>query len=451
MADMDLTTATRLGIGLLCGSLLACSDSFTPRDGLYFGPRISFRVSAGQVSDIRLFGVECRVPHPENEALALCLERAPGWISGTVAIEGSTFSASLEEVGLAGTFSADALDVQGTWTFETSCKAGGQLPCVAEGQWQASWQQELQPQPDVDTGAPDSASGPDDSGSAADTSPTGPPDVPSDHGPLGNPPPAGVSDGQEAAQHAIEQRRQRSGVGSIAMDEALNLAAQNHADYYSAHADKYASSGLNPHSENPDWPQGYTGAGLGERLSYAGVVMGGGGSYEVMAFSSTTEGAIDGWMATLYHRIPLIHPNAERWGYGEVLSGARVQVGDVVYANTTTSGPAYWPPPDANGVDTSWGGYESPQPPLPAGESYPSGPVITVSFPLGEAGTLSTATLKDKASGQSIPIMVRDPSNDSWLSSTWAMYSLDPLEPSTTYIVSFEGSQDVSWEFTTAP
>jgi len=421
-----------------------CSDDgFTPRDGLYLGDKLSFRVAGGTIGDVRLFGVDCRVPHPDNEALALCLERAPGLVSGTMAPSGQSFTGTMEGVTLTGTFSGDSMEVAGTWRFETSCGAVTDEPCVGEGDWTASWREEITPDTGPDGGDPDADATGDD-GPLPDVVP----ELPGDGGPLGPPAPGEATAAQELAHTLVLDRRQRAGTIPITMGAPLNLAAQRHADYYNRHATLYQSSGLSPHAQNPDWEDGYTGEGLGQRLAEAGVA-GGSGSYEVMAFSGTTEGAIDGWMDTLYHRIPLIHPSAERWGYGEVLTGAKVQVGDFVYGNTGATEPAFWPPRGATGVATAWWGNEIPQPPLPQGESYPSGPIITVSFPKGQGGAVTSATLKVKSTGAEVPIMVRDPGNDSWLSSSWAMYAFDPLEGGTTYVVEFVGATTQSWEFTT--
>ena len=122
-------------------------------------------------------------------------------------------------------------------------------------------------------------------------------------------------------------------------------------------------------------------------------------------------------------------------------------------ASTTNPGPARWPVPNATGVDTSWNGAESPQPPLPQGESYPSGPIITITFEKGSGPVLVFAELVDSA-GQPVPAQVQHPGNDSWLKDTWSLYAYSPLSSAATYTVTFKGNLGAdpvieTWSFTT--
>ena len=172
-----------------------------------------------------------------------------------------------------------------------------------------------------------------------------------------------------------------------------------------------------------------------------------------MAFSGTPAGAMWGWMSTLYHRIPLVHPNLERWGFGLAASGAHAEVGNMAQGVTINPGPARWPVPGATGVDVSWNGAESPQPPLPEGESYPSGPIVTITFEKGSAPLLVFAELVGPA-GEVVPSQVQHPGNDSWLKETWALYPYSPLAGGTSYTVTFKGTiagEPVieEWVFTT--
>jgi hypothetical protein len=263
------------------------------------------------------------------------------------------------------------------------------------------------------------------------------------------------------AWEAFEAVRIQAGIAMPAQSDDINAAAQAHAEYFALYADSYYEAGLNPHMENPDWDVGFTGTGIGDRLSYQGVT-GGSGWGEVMAFSGTPQGAVDGWMDTLYHRIPFVHPNTNTWGFGIAMGDTKCEVLDYVLGpfmaeGATTWDPAGqlgvpWPPPGTVDVDTKWGGNESPQPPLPDGESYPSGPVITLSFISGTTMELTTATLTGPSGV--VPAQVQTPDNDSHLSATWALYAYDPLSPKTTYTVHVVGAintepYDASWTFTT--
>ena len=173
-----------------------------------------------------------------------------------------------------------------------------------------------------------------------------------------------------------------------------------------------------------------------------------------MAFTGTVDGALTGWIETLYHRIPFVHPNSTRYGWGMAAGGdARCEVVDYLYGQADKPGPGRWPLPDASDVPASWHGYESPQPPLPAGESYPSGPVVTITFKSGSQPQLTSASLVDSV-GEPVAVQVQSPANDPWLTDTWSLYAYDPLASGQTYTVTFDGvvsGQPLTevWQFTT--
>src|SRR6185295_11631593 len=58
------------------------------------------------------------------------------------------------------------------------------------------------------------------------------------------------------------------------------------------------------------------------------------------------EQAIDGWMATFYHRLPLLAPGLVRIGWGLEKGTAVLDSGDLV-APSETSAWAAWPPAGA--------------------------------------------------------------------------------------------------------
>lgn len=406
-------------------------------EGRWIGDKVSFVVEGGAAKEVRFIGIECRVPHPDNEVLSVCLVRAPGLPQGQLGVGGGGISGELDGVTVTGSFTGQ--DASGTWHFEAECPDGS--ICVADGEWSAVYfYEEPEPEPDADSDVP----GLPDAG----------PDTPIGPGPIDDVPvvvPPNASQLQAEAADLLTQLRATVGVGPAVQEELINKAAQAHADYYALHYDKYQSSNLSAHNENPDWSEGFTGEGPGQRLAHQGVD-GAMGASEVMAFSGSPQGAIDGWMATLYHRIPLIHPNSTRWGFGIGTQGVKVEVGNLLFGDATKPGPARWPLPGSEDVSPSWHGYESPQPPLPAGQSYPSGPVITVTFTRGQGPKLTSAVLTGP-SGE-VEAQVQHPGNDSWLSDTWALYAYSPLEPQTTYTVTFTGTVggapvEESWSFTT--
>ncbi len=72
--------------------------------------------------------------------------------------------------------------------------------------------------------------------------------------------------------------------------------------------------------------------------------------------------AIDGWINTLYHRLPLVHPGLERVGmhFEEGFGCLLYRQGTT--ARTPAPHPILWPPPDIVGIDRMFGGDEAPCP-----------------------------------------------------------------------------------------
>ncbi|MBM4372409.1 MAG: hypothetical protein FJ098_12190, partial [Deltaproteobacteria bacterium] len=308
---------------------------------------------------------------------------------------------------------------------------------IPEGSWHAEFREPL---PTPDTGLPDAVTG--------DRTPS--PDVPV---------PPDASEGQIRALEHLNALRAGLGLGAVAGSEALNEACQAHAQYYLYHCENYEETGLSPHSENPDWPEGFTGVNFANRVLHFGY--GGTPGWEVMAFVGDPMAAIDSWMETLYHRIPFVDPGTADAGYGGLTSGCQwwatgVDVMDFGRGPDTSGEPVPYPAPGQTGVPASWDGMESPQPPLPAGSAYPSGPVITLSFPAG-AFQIDSHRLLGPGPVE-VAHQYLDPGSDphGYLERTVALYALSPLQEGTTYTVELKGlwkGADATWQwqFTTGP
>ena len=95
------------------------------------------------------------------------------------------------------------------------------------------------------------------------------------------------------------------------------------------------------------------------------------------------------------------------------------------------------------------------EPPLPSGESYPSGPIITLTIPVGVSLVVDGYIFRH-ADGTDVPAMFTTPANNNLLQRTTALYALNPLDPMTTYTVTFKGNKGNAnwgrtWTFTTGP
>ena len=266
----------------------------------------------------------------------------------------------------------------------------------------------------------------------------------------------GFSEAQLKAFELLNDLRMRVGAGPVGQDPAIAQAAQAHAEFYVAHFNEYQKNNLSPHAEDAAYGSGFTGTNHGQRMKAAGFS--GTPGAEIMAFSGGPAGAISGWLATLYHRIPLIAPRSELMGFGLAQKGsARTEVMDFAVRSGLKDDPIIvYPWPGQDGVPRSWNGGESPQPkPPPSG--YPSGPMITATMPFA-AQFGDDHQLLDPL-GNNVPHVWLTPANDpamsSFANSSVALYAHGPLAAETTYTVVLPLQRNAEehtliWRFTTA-
>ncbi len=252
--------------------------------------------------------------------------------------------------------------------------------------------------------------------------------------------------------------RHQSGLPYLDMIEGINQAAQAHCDYYVLHKDKYNSTGLSVHDENPAWAEGFTGAAFWERCAHFGYHDAGS---EVIAFLHHPEQSVDGWMNTLYHRIPFMNANMTACGYGAAGSGGwqngdridTIDFGRKDADGNTYDGPpveGIYPPPGSSGIPPSFDGLESPQPPPPP-TGYPSGTIITVTWSKPTGFKVDEHDIWAEDDQVELPVVWLDGNNDSNLAgaNTIAMYAHQPLKKATKYWVHIKGEKGgKDWEKT---
>ena len=108
----------------------------------------------------------------------------------------------------------------------------------------------------------------------------------------------------ERALRLVNHYRQLAGLTPVKLDQQLSAGCMEHANYMVQNRGTDAMAGLNAHDQRPSLP-GASAAGaacaktadLFPRVSDLGV-------------------AIDGWMAGMYHRRPMLDPQLERIGVG---------------------------------------------------------------------------------------------------------------------------------------
>jgi uncharacterized protein YkwD len=97
--------------------------------------------------------------------------------------------------------------------------------------------------------------------------------------------------------------RQTAGLAPVELDDDLSKGCQAHARYLARNARSPVIRGMGIHKEDPSLP-GATAEGA--RAGHAAVI----------AILLDPPSVVEGWMATLYHRIPLLTPDLQRVGFG---------------------------------------------------------------------------------------------------------------------------------------
>jgi uncharacterized protein YkwD len=260
----------------------------------------------------------------------------------------------------------------------------------------------------------------------------------------------------EEVRDRINHYRDIAGLPRMSIDKSLNAAANNHA--------LYVSSNTNAgHLQSDKKHEYFTGEMPWDRTRYFGYMSP--MVAENIHFKQANIGAVDDWMDSVYHRIPLISPIYTHMGYGYVAKGTRyvnvLEVGAIRY-NGLSRQTVVYPVDGQKGVPVTWSGLEEPDPfRLYPSAKGPGGYPITllVTGDRVERVELVSASITD---GQSSTDFYRfDATNDSALveSNVIALIPKNALKPRTTYrvnaVIKVSYSDDTreeikkEWSFTT--
>lgn len=291
-------------------------------------------------------------------------------------------------------------------------------------------------------------------------------------GPSGELPGPGPGPEARLALELINRYRAAAGLPPVTYDPALGAAAQAHAEYLAANPDQWEPSA---HGETPGSP-GFTGLRPVDRAAANGYR---GGVGEIIHFAGPAEAAVDGWLQTLYHRLPLLSPNTVALGYGVAASADGRYVNVLDYgvvplsggrdggtapsspgpsSATAAPGSVAWPHPGQTGVPTHWDGREVPDPfLLHPGVTGPVGYPITLTFP-GPVRSLRLTEASLHGPDGAVSVLRFDPVSDDRLADTVALIPAEPLRPRSRYTVRMQGLVDRgggpqpftrSWSFST--
>ncbi|WP_038038404.1 CAP domain-containing protein [Thermorudis peleae] len=251
------------------------------------------------------------------------------------------------------------------------------------------------------------------------------------------PPPTRADDAATAVLQRLNWYRAWLGAPPLQRDPALDAAARAHLAYLQQNQGDPSLTGLGLHREQPGKP-GYTGDTSADRAKAQGY--GGDVVTEDLALGADVADALDWFLATVEHRLPLLDPRIRDigFGWGQVGTNSAVvfDMGAPSWSTTATPAWVVWPVDGATGVAPAFDG-EVPDP-FP-GASYPLGYPITVSY-LGPGQVTFTdgALFHDN---QAVP--TRFQPGTGWLSrQAGLLVALAPLQPGGTYHYVVHGQVD---------
>jgi hypothetical protein len=234
---------------------------------------------------------------------------------------------------------------------------------------------------------------------------------------------------QEDGLRAINDYRAKLGLSKVKFSDALNTAAQKHAQYLSQNKIDPIKTSVSLHDEDPLLP-GYIGKTLSERSQYIGYSR---SSSEDVAYNrvSLVE-AIDSLFDAPYHRSPFMVPGLVEIGV------FREGVYHVIeFGFSDGIAPELVVSPGSNDiyVPTIFDGHETPDPiRIHAGTEYPVGyPIMaTVYGPGVKKVNLDEAELMDE-NGHTVPLLKNEPGKDDHLDTEVIVMPSKPLALDTTY------------------
>jgi uncharacterized protein YkwD len=258
---------------------------------------------------------------------------------------------------------------------------------------------------------------------------------------------------QRVALERVNYYRNLVGLKSITLNEAINKAAEAHAKFNVVHA----QSG---HDEPPD-KDGFTGIWPWDRLKYFG--------YDEFTYATEVASmrwashdyllqidpkwAVDGWVDTVYHRLPLISPRVFEAGFGS--SKVEKRLAYVMdFANpgfAEVKRVVHYPVEAQCDVPYKFNGDETPDP-LP-GKRYPVGYPVTVTFNGYKNIKIRSTVIRD-SNGVAVPCYRIFPHSDQFIRESLAVIPKEPLERGMTYHVTVDALGDgdpiyLDWSFTT--
>ena len=255
---------------------------------------------------------------------------------------------------------------------------------------------------------------------------------------------AGIASASPAEQVLARVNRYRAtaGLAPVALDAKLSAGCMEHAQYMLQNRGTDAMVGLNAHKQRANLPG----------ASAAGAACG--KAADLFPEVSDLDAAVDGWMASLYHRRPMLNPGLKTIGVGYAELPERTLMAALMFADADDA-KAAWPVryPAGKQADVPLEfGNEVPNP-IPGGgkAGYP----ITLQFPPFDAVTGVSASLA--SGGKPVPFHLSDPEHPATSFGQYGVICVIPkqrLAAHTRYDVSItatwhDQTTTATWSFTT--
>jgi hypothetical protein len=244
----------------------------------------------------------------------------------------------------------------------------------------------------------------------------------------------------------LNAHRKAAGLEAVVADPVLSRGCAAHAAYLVKNVDEPSAQGLGLHTEEAKLP-GYTKEG--ERAGKAAVIY----------LGKEGADAVESWMGSLLHRIPLLQSRLKKIGYGVARGGPAKST--VVLDSTNGMGVGKDAPfvvyPADGQKDVSLAFVEEIPDPIPDSVDKKAGYPVTVIFSEGALVKDVKASLKD-ADGKEVAVWLSSPEKPAaadYQRNTVGLIAQEPLKPSTTYTVAVAARVTgkpwlKTWSFTTA-
>lgn len=261
----------------------------------------------------------------------------------------------------------------------------------------------------------------------------------------------GITIYQQQALDRINYYRNKTGSISLSSNDPLNQSASAHADYIVTNKDDPAVNGLGAHNEK-NGTNGFIGATSSDRALFFGYKN---NVAEEIHFLADPTAAVDDLINSVFHRFPLIHPDAIDLGYGIGPNIGTIDVFEIGFSDNLNKSNkiVVYPVPNQNNVPILFDGREIPDP-LP-NTNYPVGYPVTATFSTSEEINISEAEIKD-SNGQTVDSIFLGNKSSNYMFNSAAIIPRKPLRNSEAYTVKINGTIGNSpfsknWSFTTTP